>query len=127
MKVVLLGLFVSMALISINSHAGKPACYSSHGGFCSYKGKVKSIYINSGNAILLYFDTPLAAGDSDIAGYSTSNYSAAIVSVSENLEFAKLFYSTALTAQASGRDVSIQMRGTLSGYMKADRIWLDAP
>ncbi|WP_251359709.1 hypothetical protein [Kangiella sp. TOML190] len=46
------------------------------------------------------------------------------MSLDDNPEFAKLFYSTALSANAQNKKVSIQMRGTYDGYLKADRIWL---
>ena len=61
------------------------------------------------------------------AGFAIKKRSASAFNVKENPEFAKLFYSTALTAQASGRNVTIQMRGSQSGYLKFDRIWLAAP
>jgi hypothetical protein len=112
-----LPLFLLMTLPTTQLHAGAPTCHAVYNGYCEYKGKVKSIYINSGNSILLFFDTPLAEGTSEIAGLNATQ-SAAAVLLNENPEFAKLFYSTALTAQASGREVSIQMRGTFDGYLK---------
>ena len=125
-KQALIILALLMAL-SANTFAAAPKCYSSHGGYCQYTGKVQRIYINRWNMILLYFDTPIAASEPAKAGYSISQRNAAAFRVDEKPEFAKLFYSTALAAQASGRNVSIQMRGTQSGYLKFDRIWLAAP
>ena len=116
-----LSIFFGMSAVS---YSGAPTCHASHGGYCAYKGKVKNLYVNSGNLILLYFDTPLAVGAADVAGFSATRNNAAAFLITQNPEFAKLFYSTALAAQASGREVSIQMRGTQSGYLKLDRIWL---
>ncbi|MCE9687161.1 hypothetical protein LZP73_13260 [Shewanella sp. AS16] len=60
-----------------------------------------------------------------VAGFTVTNGGAAAISISADSEFAKLFYSTALAAQASNRDVTIQMRGNIGSYLKIDRIWLD--
>ena len=122
-----LALLALLMALSANTFAAAPKCYSSPGGYCQYTGKVKQIYINRWNLILLYFDTPIAASEPAKAGYSINNRSAAAFPVKESPEFAKLFYSTALAAQASGRNVTIQMRGNQHGYLKFDRIWLAAP
>ena len=112
-------------VFALNAFAAKPVCYAEHGGYCVYNGKVSRIYINSGNVILLYFDTPIDQGEWDKAGITgVSGTSAAALRVDSAPEFAKLFYSTALAAQASKRSVSIQMRGSESGFLKFDRIWL---
>ncbi len=105
--------------------AAKPVCYSSHNGYCSYIGKVSRIYVNASNQILMYFDTPMDDGAWEVAGISAKHKSAAIIDINSKPEFAKLFYSTALAAQASKRNVQIQMRTVLNGYLVIDRIWLN--
>jgi len=122
-------LFISILFLvfSCSSFSAAPSCSSAYGGYCAYVGKVDRIYINSGNLILLYFDTPMSIETASDAGLTVTNGGAAAYNMSDNLEFAKMFYSTALAAQASGREVNIQMRGTQSGYLKFDRIWLSAP
>lgn len=113
---------------SFSINAGTPTCHTHpSGNYCQYTGKVKEIYVNSSDWILLYFDTPLDVNVPQGLGINAVRGGAAIVKISNNPEFAKLFYSTALTAQASGRDVTIQLRGVQSGYLQADRIWLPAP
>jgi len=114
-------------LFSSNSHAAAPTCHTTSTGspYCQYTGKVNKIYINSGGLILLYFDSPLNLADAEAVGYSPTSATATVYPLSENPDFAKLFYSTALAAQASGRSVTIQMRGTQHGYLKFDRIWLN--
>ena len=72
----------------------------------------------------MYFDTPMDPANASVAGYSISNGGAALVSIGDSPEFAKLFYSTALAAQASQRKVTVQMHGSLGSYLKIDRIWL---
>lgn len=114
----------ALLLSSVNVFAATPVCHSSHNGYCQYNGKVRSIYINASGVILLYFDSNMDVSEGVIAGMSLTHGNAAAVLLSENIEFAKLFYATALSAQASQRPVTLQMRGTISGYMKADRIWL---
>lgn len=113
-----------LMLASFTALASVPTCHSSYNGYCQYHGKVSRIYVNSGNLILLYFDTEMDPGEGSTASMSLTTGAAAAVKMSDNPEFAKLFYSTALAAQASQRNVQIQMRGTISGYMKIDRIWL---
>ena len=77
---------------------------------------------------MLYFDKPFANGAPESVGISGVRHrSATIFDADDNPEFARMFYSTALAAQASGRNVTIQMRGSQSGYLKFDRIWLSAP
>lgn len=46
------------------------------------------------------------------------------VNISENLEFAKMFYVSILQAQARDASVSVQMSTVSNGYQKADRIWV---
>ena len=121
------GIVIGILLLASGGvFAAAPTCVtnSSGSGVCTYTGKVKNIYINSGGLILLYFDMKLAIADAEAVGLTISNDNAAAYLVSANPDFAKLFYSTALAAQASKRDVTIQMRGTQSGYLKFDRIWL---
>lgn len=122
-KIILLSFF----FIASNVSAGAPTCSASSGGYCAYTGKVSRIYVNSGNLILLYFDAAVALDVPTVAGYTISNGAAAAYIIDDNPEFAKTFYSTALAAQASGRNVSINMKGVQSGFLKFDRIWLEAP
>ena len=119
--------FGLLCFLSSLVFAGAPTCYSSYGGYCQYTGKVKQIYINATNTILIYFDTPTTAQEASIDGITITNGAAAAFNAPDNPEFAKLFYSTALAAQASGREITMQMRGNLSGYLKFDRIWLAEP
>jgi hypothetical protein len=117
-------LLVTMLFTGVFANADAPTCHTAHGGYCSYLGQVKSIYVNKSNHILIYFDTVAAAGFADAVATEVTQRSAAILPIDEKPEFAKLFYATALAAQASGRPISMQMRNSLSGYMKIDRIWL---
>ena len=119
--------FIFVYLFTSNVMASAPVCHASHGGYCNYSGKVSKIYVNATNMMLIYFDTPINVSDTAIAGLTITNGGAASFPVSENPEFAKMFYSTALSAQATNRNVSIQMHGTYGGYLKFDRIWLSAP
>ena len=114
-------------LFSSYSHAAAPTCQMTSTGspYCQYTGKVSRIYINSSNLILVYYDTPLNLADAEAVGYSPTSTTAMSYPLAENPDFGKLFYSTALAAKASGKSVTIQMRGTHWGYLKFDRIWLN--
>ena len=118
---------ILLMLFSIGTaFGGTPTCqlYNGVSPYCSYVGYVSRIYVNASDQILLYFDTPLASGAASSVGFSATSTTAGVVRISENPEFAKLFYSTALAAQASKRKVTIQMRNNFGSYLKMDRIWL---
>ncbi len=117
--------FLCLIFISTSVFATVPVCSDTSGGYCQYTGKVSKIYVNAHDSILLYFDTRIPVENALIASYTITNGAAGIIQISENPEFAKLFYSTALAAQASKRNVTIQMRGTYGAYLKMDRIWLN--
>lgn len=108
-------------------HAGEPTCHTSAGApYCYYLGKVKQLYINDRGVMMLYFDTPMASGAPASVGIGgVSKFVAGAVSYLDKPEFASYFYSTALAAQTTGKDVKIQMRGTVGGYLKIDRIWVE--
>lgn len=118
---------ISSILLSNFIMAATPTCHSGSGGYCRYTGKVERIYVNSGNLILLYFDSRVPLDVPASIGFNATQNAAASFNIDANPEFAKLLYSTALAAQASGRVVTIQMNGVQSGYLKIDRIWLGAP
>ena len=115
-------------LLAISSPAfsAAPTCQHSGSGeaYCQYTGKVDRIYINSGNTILIYFDTAMDLEQTESVGFTVTSRNAAAYPAGENQDFARMFYSTALAAQASGRNITIQMRGNLGSYLKFDRIWL---
>ncbi len=121
-----LSILILSLMFSFNAFSAAPSCHSTYGGYCGYEGKVKNIYVNSGGLILLYFDTAIDVSVATVAGLTITNGGAAAFKISTNPDFAKMFYSTALAAQASGRNVSIQMKGVESGYLQFDRIWLAA-
>lgn len=119
--------FVSIlfVLLSVNAFADAPYCSSGDGRYCAYSGYVEALYVNEHNLILLYFDTALPAGEASKVGLSVSGTKAVALSLTANPDFAKLFYSTALAAQAANKRVDIQMRSTFLGYLQADRIWIN--
>jgi len=128
MKSVAVLISLIYCLFSFSVKAEAPTCRVHESGpYCKYYGKVKNLYINEGNLLLMYFD---AAGNiSDIRSHipeawSGSVHVAAAYNTADNPDFANKLYSTLLTAQASKRKVSIQMRGVTSGYLKIDRVWL---
>ena len=122
-------IIVSLILVLFvsSSWAAAPTCHNNAGSYCRYTGKVSSIYVNSGNLILMYFDTPVDIAEAAAVGFNITQNNAAAYRISENPDFAKLFYSTALAAQATGRDIYIQMHSTEGSYLKFDRIWLSEP
>ena len=115
---------LSVVFMSFSAWADKPKCFSSSGGYCQYEGTIERIYVNDKGHILVYFDTEFDAGAWEVAGFDAKHTSAGIVNYKEKPEFGKMFYSTALSAQAQNKRVQLQMRKTLNGYMIIDRIWL---
>ncbi|KLN65644.1 hypothetical protein ZX61_08570 [Vibrio sp. VPAP30] len=122
--IIRLFLFLSI-FVCFSANASAPVCSASHGGYCHYSGTVTNLYVNSGGLILMYFDTAMPSGEPSKAGISLNYYTAGSVKISDNPDFAKLFYSTALTALSTGKKVSVQMRGNEGGYPNIDRIWLE--
>ena len=113
------------ALIPSLGVAAEPYCSEhSSGPYCSYVGKVKKLYINDQGLILMYFDTSLNVSKARSLGMNISKSTAAAYRMSDNPEFAKMLYSTLLTAQSSGRQVEMQMREKSSSYLIIDRIWI---
>jgi hypothetical protein len=121
MSSLLSGLFFSPL-----ANAGEPTCHTtSSKPYCRYNGSVEKIYVNESGLILLYFDTPLNVDDANaVGGWGVTQRSAAVYRITDNPDFAKMLYSTALAAQSSQRSVAFQMRRVISGYMAIDRIWL---
>ncbi len=71
-----------LALASGLVQAGAPTCHPHSGGpYCAYIGKVKTIYINRWNIILLYFDTPLDLSVAEAVGFHPTQTAAAAVSL----------------------------------------------
>lgn len=119
-------LVVAASLLSSHAFSAKPICKTTSSGtpLVQYTGTVRQLYVNSGNLILLYFDESIAIVEAADCGFTITNGTAASYGITENTQFAGMFYSTALAAQVSQKQVTIQMSGVKSGYMKFDRIWL---
>ncbi len=121
-------LMLFLSVFSLKAISSTPTCHEHSGGnYCKYTGLVEKVYVNSGNLILMYFENPIDSSIPSSFGLDTVYHGAGAVSINDNNEFAQYFYSTVLAAQASGRKVTIQMRGTRSGYLKIDRVWLAKP
>jgi hypothetical protein len=108
------------------ANAGAPQCSTWNGqGYCQYVGRVSSAYVNDGNQIILYFDTPMDPGAPASVGISgVSVYSAATYRMTDNMDFGKALYASLLAAQSRGATVEVQMWGVYAGYLKIDRIWV---
>jgi hypothetical protein len=115
-------ILISMLIISGVAYSEAPTCHSA--GYCGYTGKVSTVYVNAFGSILIYFDEPVTVSEASKAGFSITKTSAAIFHVADNPDVAKMFYSTALSAQATGRNIGMQMTGVSSGYLKFDRMSL---
>jgi hypothetical protein len=128
-KILFLTVLSAMLLSGGILFAGEPTFqYSGDECYGSYTGKVAYAYVNKHNWFLLYFDTSISASTLTYAqthfDSNITNRGAAIFLMNENPEFAKYLYATMLTAKATGKTVTIQMRGVYGGYAKIDRIWL---
>ena len=105
------------------SHAQSFNCNS---GTCSYTGHIAQAAVNDQGQIFVYFSgidpaqiiSLVTSGGPDLV----TVFEAAIISISENPDFAKYFYSTALAAKALNKQVLMEMPDSLDGYLKASRI-----
>jgi len=121
-------ILILATFVSSFAFSGAPTCHThSSGPYCQYTGQVEKVYVNTGGHILLYFDVLMDSSVPSNVGLNVSNYFAAIYPLNDFPEFGNLLYSTMLAAQATGRNVTVQMRKTLHGYLEIDRIWLDSP
>lgn len=92
--------------------------------YCQYDGTIERIYLNENNFIIVYFNAEFDKGAASAAGITTTFLGGGAVNGTTKPEYAKMFYSTALAAQATGRKVKIQMQGTEASYAKITKIWL---
>lgn len=97
--------------------------------FCRYIGPVDQVYANGPSDLLLFYWDPavwpqVLDGAESVGITGVSFQTAGAIRIGENPEFAAHFSSYALAAQLTGRQVTIQMRGVIGGYLKIDRIWL---
>jgi hypothetical protein len=124
-KILVLILFTLMSSASFSETAA-PTCHDNSGSpYCRYTGEIDRLYINYSNVILMYFESSINTSDASSVGFAINSGEAAALRIADgNAEFARAFYSTALAAKLSGSKVSVQMRGTESGYLKIDRIWI---
>ena len=117
---------VLITLLASKTYANEPTCHPhSSGPYCQYVGTVKQVYVNVANRILVYFDTPLDLSSPSSVGISgVTRSDATTLIIDANPTFAQYFYSAVLAAQASGKQIRIQMRGANAGYLVVDRIWV---
>ncbi len=121
----LMGLLVFAAWPS-TANAQTTTCALSYNiPYCQYIGKLSQVYINEGHVMLFYLEQPADIALPASIGYTgVSNGGAVAYNATVDPVFAEYFYSTALTAFAGDKTVAIQMRQTVGGYMKVDRIWV---
>ena len=113
------------AIAAGESVAGSLTCAPYGGGaYCQYDGKGAEAYVNAYDLIHVYFDQSFDISVPAQVGFNVSSASVAVVPISANPDFAKMFYSTVLSAQARSAAVRIQMTSTSGGYLRADRIWV---
>ena len=121
----LLAAITLVVLLPHHALAAKPTCHVHNGSpYCQYTGKVAQSYVNNGNQIILYFDTAFGStSEINIPGVTVT--SACLVPGNSGMDFAKMFYASMLMAQATGRNVTVQMWGETGGYPKCDRVWVE--
>lgn len=114
---------VAGMLASTEVFAGSLTCAPHSGGaYCQYDGKVSEV--NTYDVIHVYFDQSFDVSIPAQVGFSVSSASVAVVPISENADFSRMFYASLLSAQARGASVRIQMQSMSGQYLKADRIWV---
>jgi len=74
----------------------------------------------------MYFENTLDANQFTAVGYtSVANYGAGAISLTASPDWAKLAYSTFLTAKSTNTPVAVHLIGTQNGFAKIVRVWLD--
>jgi len=117
-----------MAVLGVSSPAwaSAPQCYPYNGSwYCQYTGPVSSAYLNASGLILLYFDAAVDPSTLASAGVTgVSQYGGAAYLMTTNPDIAKSFYASLLAAQGRGVSVTVQMEGTVQGYLQIINIWV---
>lgn len=120
----IMGILVFAAWPSVANAQTTTCAVSQNIPYCQYTGKLKTVYINDSNLMLLFLEQPVDTALPASVGYTgVTNGTAGMYTTTVNPSFAEFLYSTALTASAADKTVTMQFRGA-AGYMKVDRIWL---
>jgi len=98
--------------------------------YCQYEGKVERVYVNDNGRILAFIPSSFDSSLAEAQGLSSVTYTNAFMYLVDyqtdaSPEFAKMLYATLLSAQAQNRDVQMQMRKVIGGYLVIDRIWIN--
>lgn len=93
--------------------------------YCMYKGKVKSVYVNEKGLILIGIFKVIDQKQANSVGFDikTLNYFAYQIDDGDVL-FGEHILSLSQTAIADDKLVEMHARGSISGIVKIDRIWL---
>lgn len=108
--------------------SGKAVCKKSDtsSNYCVYKGDIRYLYVNEEGLLIVgihdYFDKENAK----LFGFNITNSGAIAypASVVDSSFFKAQLLAISLLALENKMSVEIHTRGTVSGMMKADRIWL---
>lgn len=125
-NVVRLLLIAVAFLLPSSAMAQTFSCHPHNGApYCFYSGKLSRVYVNEGNLMLFYMEEAIDANLPSSVGISgVSQLTSVAYPASNNPVFAEYLYSTALTAYAGNKTVSMQFRRVYGGWLIVDRIWI---
>ena len=118
------GIYFSMLV----KGSGKAVCKKSDtsSDYCVYKGDIRYLYVNEEGLLIIgihdYFDKESAKS----FGFNITNGGAIAyeTNIVDSSFFKEQLSAISLLALENKMAVEIHARGTVSGMMKADRIWL---
>lgn len=120
--ILLLSLFASFY-----TQAGEALCRTNDHGvsYCKYAGKLNSVYINSDNTVMAYFEDEFNVSHTNLIGADkVYSKAAAILDTGNNDAFLRNTFNLLLQAKANDRKVVIHMRKKVDGLMIIDRVWM---
>jgi hypothetical protein len=91
--------------------------------YCKYTGKVDKFYINDQGLVLFYLKTSFNIVQAKSFGYNVKSANIMAIQLAKNQTNNDL-YNALNYAFQSDVFLEIHSRGTTSGYMKIDRVWL---
>ncbi len=117
--------FLGLLALSTFSQGALAQSVSCAATYCQYVGKITRAYINEDNLMLIYFEEPFdvaMTANAGITGVSDGNAGSYIIT--DNPDYSEFLYSTALTALAADKTVTMQFYERRGSYLKIDKIWV---
>ncbi len=94
--------------------------------YCKYEGKIKQLYVNSQDTIIVYLYNPVEPGIAKSFDFDVENTSVAAHQASDrNQVFSDYLYTLLLEAKINNKPVTLHFRHVENQRFIIDRAWLN--